>query len=292
MTRRAPRRRWSRSGALPSGTARVATSLPEADAVLGFDDYPDIADRLRSILAGEAQHPHTPQDRRSRSGRAGHPGRARSTQPGHADRRRLDAGPMAPLKLASGCDQALHLLRHPDLRGSFVSRRPSDVLAEARWLARQARELFLVSENSTSYGKDLGDLRLLKTMADSQRSTGSIRVPESYLQPAETSAGLVTAIAATAGVAAYFDLSFQHASNRVLRRMRRFGDSESFLGLLGRTDRLPRPERAPTSSSNSTRQSSSRPGVPVRRSPAPDWTRSASSGTRRGRHRGRGLRGQ
>ena len=54
----------------------------------------------------------------------------------------------------------------------------------------------------------------------------------SYLQPAETRPGLVTAIASTPGVAAYFDLSFQHASNPVLRRMRRFGDSEAFLGLL------------------------------------------------------------
>ena len=54
----------------------------------------------------------------------------------------------------------------------------------------------------------------------------------SYLQPAETRPGLVTAIASTPGVAPYFDLSFQHASNPVLRRMRRFGDSEAFLGLL------------------------------------------------------------
>src|ERR1044072_5489543 len=44
--------------------AELATSLPEADAVLGFDDYPDIAARLRSIVAGEKHHPHTPQDRR------------------------------------------------------------------------------------------------------------------------------------------------------------------------------------------------------------------------------------
>ncbi len=43
----------------------LAESLPEADAVLGFDDYPDIAARLRSILAGEALHPHTPHDRRT-----------------------------------------------------------------------------------------------------------------------------------------------------------------------------------------------------------------------------------
>ena len=61
---------------------------------------------------------------------------------------------------------------------------------------------------------------------------GVERVRVSYLQPAETRPGLVTAIAATPGVAPYFDLSFQHASNPVLRRMRRFGDSEAFLGLL------------------------------------------------------------
>jgi tRNA A37 methylthiotransferase MiaB len=54
----------------------------------------------------------------------------------------------------------------------------------------------------------------------------------SYLQPAETRPGLIETIANTPGVAPYFDLSFQHASNPVLRRMRRFGDSESFLGLL------------------------------------------------------------
>ena len=42
----------------------LAESLPEADAVLGFDDYPDIADRLRAVVAGEVLHPHTPQDRR------------------------------------------------------------------------------------------------------------------------------------------------------------------------------------------------------------------------------------
>jgi ribosomal protein S12 methylthiotransferase len=215
--------------------AELATSLPEADAVLGFDDYPDIAGRLRSILAGEQQHPHTPQDRRkllpiSPTARVDAP----AYQPGHGDRRRLDSGPMAPLKLASGCDRRCTFCAIPAFRGSFVSRRPSDVLAEARWLAGEgARELFLVSENSTSYGKDLGDLRLLETMLPELAAVEGVdRVRVSYLQPAETRPGLVTAIATTPGVADYFDLSFQHASNPVLRRMRRFGDSESFLGLL------------------------------------------------------------
>ncbi len=214
--------------------AELAESLPEADAVLGFDDYPDIAARLRSIVAGEKQHPHTPQDRRRllpispadrQSDRASAP---------VAPRSRLTTGPMAPLKLASGCDRRCTFCAIPTFRGSFVSRRPTDVLDEARWLAADGvRELFLVSENSTSYGKDLGDLRLLETLLPELASIEGVeRVRVSYLQPAELRPGLLEAIATTPGVAPYFDLSFQHASNAVLRRMRRFGDPESFLGLL------------------------------------------------------------
>jgi ribosomal protein S12 methylthiotransferase RimO len=236
----------------------LAASLPEADAVLGFDDYPDIAARLRSILAGEVLHPHTPQDRR-RLLPITPADRDASTLsvPGHgvpADdvlvgapasgprtvRRRLDGGPMAPLKLASGCDRRCSFCAIPSFRGSFVSRRPSDVLAEARWLAGEGvREVFLVSENSTSYGKDLGDLRLLETLLPELAAIEGIeRVRVSYLQPAETRPGLVEAIAGTPGVSDYFDLSFQHASATLLRRMRRFGDPESFLGLLERVRTL------------------------------------------------------
>jgi ribosomal protein S12 methylthiotransferase RimO len=231
----------------------LAESLPEADAVLGFDDYPDIAAKLRGILAGERHHPHTPQDRRkllpispsARSADAvvvpGHTiaapdlpeGAAPESGP-RAVRRRLDGGPMAPLKLASGCDRRCSFCAIPSFRGSFVSRRPSDVLGEARWLGEQGvKELFLVSENSTSYGKDLGDLRLLETLLPELAAVDGIeRVRVSYLQPAETRPGLVDAIAGTDKVAPYFDLSFQHASATVLRRMRRFGDPESFLALL------------------------------------------------------------
>jgi ribosomal protein S12 methylthiotransferase len=231
----------------------LAESLPEADAVLGFDAYPDIADRLRSVLAGERQHPHTPQDRRKLLPIApaardagtvvvpGHtiaapdlPAEGTPASGPRAVRRRLDGGPMAPLKLASGCDRRCSFCAIPSFRGSFVSRRPADVLGEARWLAGQGvRELFLVSENSTSYGKDLGDLRLLETLLPDLAAVDAVeRVRVSYLQPAETRPGLVTAIASTPGVADYFDLSFQHASHPVLRRMRRFGDPESFLGLV------------------------------------------------------------
>ncbi|MGH3370272.1 MAG: 30S ribosomal protein S12 methylthiotransferase RimO, partial [Nocardioidaceae bacterium] len=76
-------------------------------------------------------------------------------------------------------------------------------------------------------------LRLLETLLPELAAVDGVeRVRVSYLQPAETRPGLVTAIASTPGVADYFDLSFQHASHAVLRRMRRFGDPDSFLGLL------------------------------------------------------------
>ena len=230
----------------------LARSLPEADAVLGFDDYADISDRLRLVLGGGVHVPHVPRDRRSLLPLAPADRPAAATVvPGHAPadlpegvapasgprpvRRRLGTEPVAPLKLASGCDRRCSFCAIPSFRGSFVSRPPADVLAEARWLATTGvREVVLVSENSTSYGKDLGELRLLEALLPEVAAVDGIdRVRVSYLQPAEMRPSLVDVIAGTAGVAPYFDLSFQHASGPVLRRMRRFGDTERFLDLVG-----------------------------------------------------------
>ena len=222
--------------------ATLARDLPEADAVLGFDDYAGIADRLADVVAGRPHQAHTPRDRRtllpiSPVQRAtavdiGIPGHAGG--PREVLRRRLNDGPVAPLKLASGCDRRCAFCAIPSFRGAFVSRTPDDVLADAEWLAGQGvRELVLVSENSTSYGKDLGDLRALEKLLPQLAAVdGVLRVRVSYLQPAELRPSLIEAIATTPGVAAYFDLSFQHASGPLLRRMRRFGDRERFLALL------------------------------------------------------------
>jgi tRNA A37 methylthiotransferase MiaB len=101
--------------------------------------------------------------------------------------------------------------------------------------ASGARELVLVSENSTSYGKDLGDLRSLERLLPRLAAIDGVeRVRVSYLQPAELRPSLLEALAVTPGVVPYFDLSFQHASAPVLRRMRRFGSTAAFLDLLAR----------------------------------------------------------
>ena len=232
--------------------AELAASLPEASAVLGFDAYPEIGERLDDVLAGRPLVPHTPRDRRTLlpvtpvrrpavAGSVAVPGHGSAAVPDPVPgweppvlRRRLDDSPVAPLKLASGCDRRCSFCAIPSFRGAFVSRPAGELLAEARWLAeRGVRELVLVSENSTSYGKDLGDLRLLEALLPELAAVpGIVRVRLSYLQPAETRPSLVEAIAGTPGVVAYFDLSFQHASEPVLRRMRRFGGTERFLALL------------------------------------------------------------
>jgi ribosomal protein S12 methylthiotransferase RimO len=237
----------------------LADELPEAQ-ILSFDDYADIGSRLDDVLAGRRRPAHTARDRRTLlpitpaarqphpPGPAAAPAPAPPSRPsttvdpaapwtgpgGGVYRRRLSAGVVAPLKIASGCDRRCSFCAIPSFRGAFVSRRPPEILAEARWLASQGvRELMLVSENSTSYGKDLGNLRLLEEMLPDLAATEGIdRVRISYLQPAELRPGLIEVIASTPGVADYFDLSFQHASGPVLRAMRRFGDRERFWALL------------------------------------------------------------
>jgi ribosomal protein S12 methylthiotransferase RimO len=230
--------------------AGLARELPEV-SVLGFDDYAQIGQRLEDIVAGNAHVSHQPRDRRellpltpverpSTTVEVGIPGHAGG--PHAVLRRRLSGDPVAPLKLASGCDRRCAFCALPSFRGAFISRPPDDIVAEARWLADHGvRELVLVSENSTSYGKDLGDLRALEKLLPRLAGVAGVaRVRVSYLQPAEVRPTLLDAIAGTAGVAAYFDVSFQHAAEPLLRRMRRFGGTDRFLDLIGSIrDRAP-----------------------------------------------------
>ncbi|QDP97209.1 30S ribosomal protein S12 methylthiotransferase RimO [Microlunatus elymi] len=234
----------------------LADSLPEADAVLGFDDYDTIADKLNAILAGERHQSHVPTDRRkllpispverrlaevSTPGMHTAPGGPADLPAGVAPasgprtfRRRLGSGPSAPLKMAAGCDRRCTFCAIPRFRGAYVSRTPDEIVAEARWLAGEGvREVFLVSENSSSYGKDLGDIRLLEKLLGQLSELDELDwIRVSYLQPAEMRPDLVDVMTSTPKVVPYFDLSFQHASAPVLRRMRRFGDPDSFLNLI------------------------------------------------------------
>ena len=195
----------------------LAQSLPEADAVLGFDDYEDISARLAHILEGGIIETHTPRDRRNLLPIApSERSDALIKIPGHGERvedltvagsaparrmlrRRLGNEPVASIKIASGCDRRCSFCAIPAFRGSFISRRPTDIVDEARWLADQGvKEIVLVSENSTSYGKDLGDIRLLESLLPALALVDGVdRIRVAYLQPAEVRPTLLDVMAST-----------------------------------------------------------------------------------------------
>jgi ribosomal protein S12 methylthiotransferase len=214
-------------------TEELRVELPEADAIVPFRDY----SRLPELLAGAPGAPDLPAPaslvpvgRRSLPmvfpTPAGAPFPARAAGP----------GPVALVKLAEGCDRDCSFCAIPSFRGRFRSRRPTEILAEVAWLAGQGvSEVCLVAENSTSYGKDLGGREaLVHLLRDLAGVDGLRRLRLNYLQPDEISPGLLEEMAANPVVCSYFDLSLQHASERVLRRMRRGGSSATFLDLVQR----------------------------------------------------------
>ena len=258
----------------------LAESIPEADAVVGFAAYPRLPDLVGDILAGRPHDrvigadPRRPR-RVARAcpswrpgaaavalGRAGAPWLAavperpanatpRADAQDDLDRvpdtgprfpvRRFDGGPWAYLKIASGCDRACTFCAIPSFRGRFRSRAFDEILAEAAWLAQQgARELVLVSENTTSWGKDLDGRgscrsaslqpRLLEELAGGRDRTAAADVPAA----GRAAAGVAGSDRRMPEVAPYFDLSLQHVSATVLQRMARSGSPERFGALLRR----------------------------------------------------------
>ena len=220
----------------------LAQEMSETDAILSFDDYKDISERLNTIIEGGKIKTHVPKDRRTLlpiapvdRAASRDIARVKEINPlGTVLRKRLDNAPIAPLKIASGCDRRCSFCAIPYFRGSFISRKPAEIIEEAKWLADNGvTELYLVSENTTSFGKDFGDLKMMEKMLPELSKIDAIkRIRLSYLQPAEVRPTLLQAMISVDKVVPYFDLSFQHANGDLLRSMRRFGDGEKFLHLI------------------------------------------------------------
>ena len=137
------------------------------------------------------------------------------------------SSPWAYVKIAEGCDRTCGFCAIPSFRGPQRSRDVASILAEVEQL--EAREIVLVAQDLASYGKDrpsdLGAgsiVPLVKAVSDLVDRTRLL-----YLYPSDLSDELVDAILAS-GVP-YFDLSLQHVSKPLLRRMRRWGEGQRFL---------------------------------------------------------------
>ena len=220
-------------------TDELRVEFPEADAIVPFADY----GKLPSLLGASPAPAEAPPARTGPGLPSLVPAGRRAlpmvfpTPAGAAFPARAPArGPVALVKLAEGCDRDCSFCAIPSFRGRFRSRRPTEVLDEVAWLAGQGvSEVCLVAENSTSYGKDLGGREaLIHLLSDLAAVDGLRRVRLNYLQPDELTPGLLEEMAANPVVCSYFDLSLQHASAPVLRRMRRGGSAEGFLELVER----------------------------------------------------------
>ena len=137
------------------------------------------------------------------------------------------SSPWAYVKIAEGCDRTCGFCAIPSFRGPQRSRDVQSIISEVEQL--EAREIILIAQDLASYGKDRPDELGAGSIVSLVRQVSSMvdRTRLLYLYPSDLSDGLIDAIC-DSGVP-YFDLSLQHVSKPLLRRMRRWGDGQRFL---------------------------------------------------------------
>jgi ribosomal protein S12 methylthiotransferase len=204
------------TGCLPERyREKILETLPEVDVFLGTGAFDQIVNAVGpSPLPREVILPD--------------PGLACPELPDTP--RVLSVAHLAYLKIAEGCGMTCTYCIIPKLRGSQKSRRPEDVVVEAQELvASGVKELVLVAQDTTSYGRDLDPPVTLGSLIHclAHVSPGMGRKKEApwvrvlYGHPETIDESFIRAVAAHPNVCSYFDVPIQHASNRILKRMGR-----------------------------------------------------------------------
>ena len=196
--------------------------LPEVDAFVGTGEYPRIADVCAEVLRGTGRRDW------AQSGTVLHHDlmpRLRST-PRH----------FAYVKISEGCDHRCTFCAIPAIRGRHASRSAASVVAEVRRLAAEGvREVSLVAQDSTAYGRDRDER---EGLADLLRALAAIEGIEwirvHYAYPASVTPGLIRAMAEEPKVCRYLDIPLQHLDDTMLRAMGRGGTGDGIRRLLAR----------------------------------------------------------
>jgi ribosomal protein S12 methylthiotransferase len=204
------------AGCLPQRYGgELAKELPEVDAFVGTGDFPRIAEILDGALGGrrggvyvESGRTHLQDERDPRL----------LVGPGHS----------AYLKIAEGCDRICAFCAIPGIRGRFQSRTLESLVVEANRLAGAGvRELNLIAQDSTSWGKDLAPLpgsgrpRLDQLLRELDGVDGLAWIRLLYVYPSAVTDELIGALGTGRRVLPYVDIPLQHASDAMLRAMRR-----------------------------------------------------------------------
>ncbi len=222
--------------------------IPEIDAVLGTGEVPRILEAINGTQTIEvaAAQPLTFYKRDRPSERSEFPVFGidlpdylyDATTP----RRLATPGHYAYIKIAEGCDYKCAFCIIPKMRGHYRSRTVESVVQEARQLAsRGVKELLLISQDTTFYGIDRKERGALPRLLRELNQVDGIEwVRLLYLYPTTISDDVIDAIAECDKVCRYIDLPLQHASDSVLRRMKRPGTRAGYERLLARIrERIP-----------------------------------------------------
>lgn len=200
----------------------LARELPEVDKLLGTANLAEVVAHLEN------------------------PGRVRAepTQSflyDHTHERQPSLGPhTAYVKVAEGCDRTCAFCAVPGIRGPQRSRSEESILREVRDLtARGVREINLVAQDLTAFGRDRGERRALARLVDALRRVEELRwLRLLYAYPSEVDDDLLGVMAEGLPVVPYLDVPVQHVDDTVLRQMRRGYDGAAVRRLVARLRRV------------------------------------------------------
>ena len=204
----------------------LSQSLPEVDAFVGLDQLDQIVTKADVTPAPTSDLPLLP----ASLGRSTY--LYSDTTP-----RDLATPPWtAYVKIAEGCDHTCSFCAIPSFRGKFRSRERASIVAEAEALGRRGvREISLIAQDSSHYGRDRGEREGLSQLLEELNNVESLRwIRLHYLYPNTITQQLIETMARCEKVVDYVDLPLQHAHPAMLKRMRRGGSGEAHLKLLDR----------------------------------------------------------
>ena len=205
----------------------IQAEIPEVDAIIGTTAIDTIVETLEGVLAGQS-HNHIED----------------INLPPVYDKKRIvtTGGHYAYLKIAEGCDKRCSYCIIPKVRGNYRSIPMESLIAEAKQLVEfGAKELILVAQETTLYGKDLyGEKSLPKLLHELCRIDGLYWIRILYCYPEEITDELIETIRTEEKVCHYLDIPIQHASDNILKRMGRRTNQQELRDMIAKLrERIP-----------------------------------------------------
>ncbi|MCI0657944.1 MAG: 30S ribosomal protein S12 methylthiotransferase RimO [Acidobacteria bacterium] len=203
--------------------SQLRQEIPEIDSFVSLDDLERVVEAVRTDLHSGAADPGTAIS-----------GAARALYDHRQARVLATRAHLAYLKISEGCDHPCAFCAIPSMRGAMRSRSVESLHLEAEDLAaRGVKELVLIAQDTTDYGRDLADgTDLPHLLRDLEKVAGIEWIRIHYAYPNRITPALLGAIAQSPKVCRYLDIPLQHANAAILKAMKRGGSRRIFRELI------------------------------------------------------------